>query len=253
MDALILEVLLGFGVGLLLGLMGGGGSILTVPALVYLIGQSPQAAVTASLVIVGTNSAFGAWFHRQHGTLNLRVALLFGGSGMAAAFIMAGVSKRFPPDLLMVAFASLMLLVGGMMLRRRGGASDTIAHPHGTAGIMLAGVGVGALTGLLGVGGGFLIVPALVMWVGLPIREAVGTSLVIIAANSLAGFLGHLGGATLDMQVVLAFALAGVLGTLTGVQLAQRIRPAALQRAFAVMVVILAVALLADNLSKLVA
>jgi uncharacterized membrane protein YfcA len=172
---------------------------------------------------------------------------------MAAAFIMAGVSKRFPPDLLMVAFASLMLLVGGMMLRRRGGASDTIAHPHGTAGIMLAGVGVGALTGLLGVGGGFLIVPALVMWVGLPIREAVGTSLVIIAANSLAGFLGHLGGATLDMQVVLAFALAGVLGTLTGVQLAQRIRPAALQRAFAVMVVILAVALLADNLSKLVA
>jgi uncharacterized membrane protein YfcA len=167
---------LGFGIGALLGLLGGGGSILTVPALVYLLGQTPQAAVTTSLVIVGVNSALGALFHRAQGALNWRVALVFGGAGMVASYLVANAARGLPPELLMTAFAVLMLAIGLLMLlrpvpQRPAGAPVTAWK------VVAGGVAVGALTGLLGVGGGFLIVPALVMLVGLPIREAVGTSL----------------------------------------------------------------------------
>ncbi len=111
--------------------------------------------------------------------------------------------------------------------------------------------GVGTLTGFLGVGGGFLIVPALVMWVGLPIRQAVGTSLVVIAMNSLAGFLGHLNGPPLDVQVVAIFVGAGLTGALLGARLAQTLHPAHLRRAFALFVLVLAFFLLVDNAQKL--
>ncbi|MGB3061854.1 MAG: sulfite exporter TauE/SafE family protein, partial [Anaerolineae bacterium] len=116
MNSLPLDLALGFVIGLSLGLLGGGGSILTVPALVYLVGQTPQVAITTSLAIVGATSALAALFHRAQGTLNWRVALLFGGAGMAASFLAAGLSKRFSPALLLVAFALLMLIIGGLML-----------------------------------------------------------------------------------------------------------------------------------------
>src|SRR5512147_2196300 len=106
---MLLDLTLGFAIGLSLGLLGGGGSILTVPMLVYLIGQTPQMAVTTSLAIVGANSALGAYFHRTQGTLNWRVALVFGGVGMVVAYASAGISKWFPSSILMVAFALLML------------------------------------------------------------------------------------------------------------------------------------------------
>ncbi|MDZ4672712.1 MAG: sulfite exporter TauE/SafE family protein, partial [Phototrophicales bacterium] len=114
MIALIFGI--GFGIGTLLGLLGGGGSILTVPALVYLVGQSPQVAVTTSLAIVGANSVMGAFFHRTDGGLNWRVALIFGGVGMITAYASAGVSKQFSPILLMIAFSLLMLVIGILMI-----------------------------------------------------------------------------------------------------------------------------------------
>ena len=243
-----LDAALGLLIGLSLGMLGGGGSILTVPALVYLVGQTPQAAVTASLVIVGTNSAMGAWFHRVQGTVHWRVALTFGGIGMLTAYLSAGWSKSVPPQVLMMAFASLMIVVGLYMLFSRPPQAE--AEPRGLSIILAAGALVGLVTGFLGVGGGFLIVPALVLLVGLPMQQAVGTSLVVIAMNSAAGFLGHLDGLQLDLLTVGIFAAAGVVGTLIGARLAHRIKPAMLRRLFALFVVGLGIFLLIDNLHQ---
>lgn len=245
-----LDLPLGFVIGLSLGLLGGGGSILTVPMLVYLVGQTPQAAVTASLAIVGANSALGAFFHRAQGTLDWRVALLFGGAGMIASYLSAGLSKLFSAAALLIAFAVLMILIGGLMLIRR-----TADHPHRSAAswpvVLASGAGVGVLTGFLGVGGGFLIVPALVMLIGLSMKTAIGTSLVIIAMNSLAGLLGHLTGAPLDGGLIVTFVGAGLIGTFAGARLSHRLPPDRLRAAFAVFVIGLALFLLYDNIPKL--
>jgi uncharacterized protein len=243
-----LDLILGFAIGLSLGLLGGGGSILTVPALVYLVGQSPQAAVTTSLAIVGANSLLGAWFHKGQGKLNGHVALVFGGAGMLAAYLSSGLSGFFSPQALMIAFAVLMLVVGALMLRRPYEAKGPRRSQPNLGIILISGVGVGLLTGALGVGGGFLIVPALVMLVGLPIYEAIGTSLVVIAANSLAGFLGHINSGMCDIPLVLVFVAAGLAGTYFGARLAGRLPANRLRQAFGFFVICLAIALLVDNL-----
>lgn len=245
--ALAVDIALGFVIGLTLGLLGGGGSILTVPALVYIVGVSPQAAVTASLVIVGMNSAMGAALHRKQGTLNWQVALVFGGSGMVVAYLSAGLSKQVSSHALLVLFALLMLVVGSLMLFSKPPKAEA-QRARGWWVTVASGAGVGLLTGFLGVGGGFLIVPALVMLVGLPMRAAVGTSLIVIAMNSLAGFLGHLSGPPVDWGMVALFVAAGFLGALAGARLVKRINPALLRRAFAIFVIGLALVLLADNL-----
>ncbi|KXK49376.1 MAG: hypothetical protein UZ13_03119 [Chloroflexi bacterium OLB13] len=247
---LILEIVLGLIIGLLLGLLGGGGSILTVPALVYVLGQPAQAAVTASLVIVGSSSAFGATMRRGSGSLNLAVALLFGLSGMAAAYVTANLAANIPSAVLMLMFALLMLVVGGMMIAGRHMERDEAPRSQPVK-VVAVGAGVGTLTGVLGVGGGFLIVPALVMWVGLPMAQAVGTSLIVIAMNSAAGLAGHLGGASLDWALIGTFALAGFAGTYVGTRLNARLGADALRKGFAVFVIALALILLVDNLGRL--
>jgi uncharacterized membrane protein YfcA len=252
MGTLLLDLVLGFGIGGSLGLLGGGGSILTVPALVYLIGQTPQVAVTTSLVIVGMNSALGAVFHRVQGTLNWRVALPFGGSGMVVSYLAAGLSKHFSSSLLLVAFAVLMLVIGALLIFRK----QTSEEVHGEFTLSLwkiigGGMLVGLLTGILGVGGGFLIVPALVMLVGLPMHHAVGTSLVVIAMNSAAGFLGHLTGLTLDLPLIVVFVATGLAGTYFGSRLSRHLDAALLRRVFAVFVIALALFLLHDYLPKI--
>lgn len=238
---------LGFAIGFLLSLLGGGGSILTVPVLVYIIGQTPQTAVATSLAIVGTNSTLGAFFHRSE--LNWRVALVFGGAGILVAYLAAGLSELVSPAVLMVLFALLMISVAGMMYFR-----PCPENPEQTTRqwwvILLSGAGVGLLTGFLGVGGGFLIVPALVILVGLPMQQAIGTSLVIIAVNSLSGFLGHLNKETLDVQLILLFTLAGFAGAFSGAQLAKRLPASQLRQGFVVFIFMLAVVLLYDNLPK---
>lgn len=253
METLLIPSVLGYVIGLVLGLLGGGGSILTVPALVYILGQTPQVAVTASLMIVGVNSAVGAMFHSKQGTLNWRVALAFGGVGMVTAYFAAGLSSLFSATVLMTAFATLMLIVGIFMIIRP--AKNTQARPDAErswAKVIGAGAVIGVLTGFLGVGGGFLIVPALVMLVGLPMQQAVGTSLVIIAMNSLSGFLGHLGETSMEVSLLLIFVVTGLLGTFTGTRLAQYIESKQLQRLFAGFILVLATLLLADNVTKLV-
>jgi uncharacterized protein len=249
---LVTETVLGFVIGLILGLLGGGGSILTVPALVYVVGLSPRAAVSASLVIVGLNGVTGALFQRSHGTLNWHVAIVFGGVGMAAAYLAAGISKQFSPTVLMIAFAILMVVVGAIMIRRQK-AEASERERAGLMIILLSGIGVGLLTGFLGVGGGFLIVPALVLLVGLPMKQAVGTSLIVIAMNSLAGFLGHVSDFSVDMALLAVFTLAGIAGTYLGTKAARHADPHLLRQLFAIFIIGLGLFLLADNVSKLLA
>lgn len=251
MPRLVLDLLLGFGIGLSLGMLGGGGSILTVPALVYLVGQSPQAAVTTSLAIVGANSALGVFFHNMDGTCNWRVAFVFGAGGMVAAYLAAGLSKLFSSAALMISFALLMSLIGIYMLAQRDRVirAENPNHPNWLL-IALVGIAVGVLTGVLGVGGGFLIVPALVLLVGLPISQAVGTSLIVITANSFAGLFGHLSTPGFDLNLTLIFVAAGLGGTFLGSQLANKLPASRLRQAFAVFVIVLAIFLLFDNLPK---
>lgn len=247
----LMNLIFGFLIGLSLGLLGGGGSILTVPVLVYLAGQSPQTAITTSLAIVAANSTFGSFFHQRAGALNWPVALEFGSIGMVAAYLTAGLSKALSPALVMVLFAVLMLAIGSLMIfNRRIETIQEISQQRSIWVVLAAGLGVGMLTGLLGVGGGFLIVPALVFLVRLPMIQAVGTSLVIIAANSIAGFLGHLSD-PIDFWVILVFAGAGVFGTYFGSQWNHQLPARKLRQYFGGFVFVLALFLLVDNLHKM--
>lgn len=244
-----LEILLGFAIGLSLGLLGGGGSILTVPALVYLLGQSPQTAVTTSLAIVSANSLMGATFHRIQGTLNWRIALVFGWVGMLTAFLASGFSKLIPPTVLLIAFAVLMLFIGSFLLLRKDTLGTVSEKPLWIT--LLSGAVIGVLTGILGVGGGFLIVPALVILVGLPMQTAVGTSLVIITMNSIAGLLGHIHDNSIQPILILVFIISGLGGTFVGSRLVKYLPAKKLQTVFAWFVILLAIFLLVDNFNKL--
>lgn len=249
---ILLDITLGLGIGLSLGLIGGGGSILTVPALVYLVGQSPQTAITTSLAIVGINSLSGVFFHHKKHSINWRIAWLFGGSGMLAAYLSADLSAAISPEVLLVLFAILMSLVAIRMLLGSNNPAKESPQPRGLAVIVLAGLGVGILTGFLGVGGGFLIVPALVLLVGLPMAQAIGTSLVIITLNSLAGFIGHLQYAACDIPILIIFSLAGSLGVFVGARFCHKLSGQTLHRLFAIFVFGLALFLFWDNLPKLI-
>jgi uncharacterized protein len=240
-------------IGLLLGWLGGGGSILTVPVLVYVVGQSPAAAVTTSLVIVGINSAFGSWLRRHSGAIQWPMAGIFGGVGVVGAILGSRFTHLVSGETLLLLFAALMLVVAGLMLRpprSSAPAGEPIEVRWFTVG--LAGLGVGVLTGFLGVGGGFLIVPALVMLLGLSMIQAIATSLPIIAINSAAGLAGHLMQGGLDWGVVVRFVSLGGIGMLLGVALARRTSPTGLRRAFAWFVIGVALYILARSVAPLV-
>ena len=212
-------VVLGLVIGVLLGLLGGGGSILAVPALVYGAGEPLARAVPASLLVVGISSATALLPRLRGGQIRWRIALVFGAAGMLAAFGGAAVNRLLPEDVVLLGFAALMIAAGVRMLRPTGDAGGDCALPGGGVNwrgclpkSIGSGVAVGFLTGLLGVGGGFLIIPALVLLLGLPMAVAVGTSLVIVTLNSAAGFAAHAGSVQLDWQLLAAFAGAAVAG-----------------------------------------
>ena len=246
-NTLLLAVLIGVGIGWSLGMLGGGGSILTVPALVYLLNQDVHLAAATSLVIVGTNSLMGATMHYRHGNVRLREAVQFGGYGLVAAFVGAKISRHVDDQVLMIAFAMLMLVVAAFMLRRQ---HSTHAHavPLAWWKVMLGGVGVGLLTGFLGVGGGFLILPALVVLLGLSMRDAVGSSLVVIAMNCIAGLLGHLSDGALQWGLIGTLIVGGALGILFGTWSARRLPMVRLHQMFAVGVAVLGMVVLVNNI-----
>lgn len=211
MSAVVLALLAGAVVGLALGGMGGGGSVLAVPALVYLLGFSPVEATTASLVIVAITTATSLYAHGRDGNVRWRAGLLFGAAGLLPAVLGGLLAARLPDALLTAAFSVLATVAAAGMLRARDEAPAT--GGTNTARAAGAGAGLGAVTGLLGVGGGFLGVPALVRVVGLPMRAAVGTSLLVITLTSTASLAARGGTlSALDWTVVGPFTAAAVLG-----------------------------------------
>lgn len=226
-------------IGLALGLTGAGGSILTLPVLVYLADIPPRQAVGLSLLIVGLAALAGAWQRARAGELHLKAAGMFVISGMLGAVAGARFTHLVSPPALLISFAALMILVGvRMLLPQKSGPQP--APECRPLRCLLAGGGVGILTGFLGVGGGFLLVPALVKFARLPIRTATGTSLAIIAANSAAGFVSHLGASPTPWRLATVFALIAVAGVLAGGKLASRVPEKALRRGFALLVLLTA-------------
>lgn len=217
-------------VGLMLGLLGGGGSILMVPLLTYVAGMPTTEAITASLVVVGATSAVSVVGHARAGRVRWRTGLLFGATGMAGAFAGGLIGGHLPGRMLMAAFAVLMVITAvAMLLGRR---AVTAAEGTSPGRVLLIGAGVGLVTGLLGAGGGFLIVPALTLLAGLPVTAAVGTSLLVIAMNSAAGLAGHLTAVPIDWRLTGAVTAAAVLGSLVGARLLTRVPAEKLRRGF---------------------
>lgn len=235
-------------VGLVLGLVGGGGSIVTVPVLVYVAGLPPADAVALSLPVVGTTAAFGALLHLRRGNADLRAAAVFAVTGMAGAFLGAPLTRLAPGPVLLLLFAALMAAVGVRMLP--GGRSPDAGTTAGCRPLVCggAGLGIGILTGFLGVGGGFLIVPALLRFARSPMHRAVGTSLLVIAANSAAGFAAHLSQAAPHLPLAAALTGAALVGMVGGTLLGRRLRPQSLKNAFAGVALAVAAYLFVVNL-----
>jgi uncharacterized membrane protein YfcA len=260
MDAhLLIGLTLSAAIGLSLGLIGGGGSIITVPVLVYVIGVDAREAVGMSLAVVGVTSLIGASLHHRRGTVNPRAGALFGAAGILGAYFGSRLTYLVPPSVLLLSFAALMLTIAALMLaQRRGGAKqeaaaagETVGHRASTIKAIAAGLVVGALTGFLGVGGGFLVVPALVLFGGLTMKEAVGTSLLVIAINCAAGLLGHLQYGGFDLRLTFLVTALAAFGTLAGTALSHRMSPARLRTGFAMFTIAVAFFLVAKNYSVL--
>lgn len=232
-------------IGLTLGLLGSGGSILTVPILVYLLGKDGKIAITESLAIVGGIAAIGAIPHARAKNVRWMTAILFGIPGMAGAYLGSIIGGYLPGALQLVIFAIVMLTAAWFMLRKsaRKPSTPTQSAPARDTPavwlVVLEGFAVGIMTGLVGVGGGFLIVPSLVLLAGLSMHHAVGTSLVIIVLNSFAAFFRYQTEYTIDWRIIGIFIVIGGLGTLAGKVVGSRIDQRSLKRIFAYFLIVM--------------
>jgi uncharacterized membrane protein YfcA len=234
-----LALLGAIGIGLSLGLTGAGGSILTLPVLVYLAGIPPKQAVGLSLLIVGAAALAGAWQRAKAGEVHFKAAGMFVLSGMTGAVLGARLTHLLSPRALMITFAVLMVVVAVRMLlpRKSGIQSAPECRPMRC---LLAGGAVGVLTGFLGVGGGFLLMPALAKFARLPLRVATGTSLAVIACNSASGFVSHLGETPTPWLLAAVFSAIAAAGVLVGGKIASRLPEKILRQSFAMLVLVTA-------------
>ncbi|SNR86562.1 sulfite exporter TauE/SafE family protein [Blastococcus mobilis] len=244
---------LGLLIGLSLGALGGGGSILTVPALVYVIGQDARAATTSSLFIVGISSVIAALGHARSGQVRWGVGVVFGATGIAAGFAGTAANQLVDPDVLLLAFAAVIVVAAvGMLANSRGeepappqqnDAQEPARRwtPGRIGKVGGAGLVVGFMTGFFGVGGGFVIVPALTLALGMSMPQAVATSLVVISINSAGALLARAGTAHFDWAVIVPFTLAAIAGSLGGKTVTDRVPGTTLTRAFAVLLIAVAV------------
>ncbi|MEY2229330.1 sulfite exporter TauE/SafE family protein [Streptomyces sp. BF23-19] len=247
MSTLLLALAAGAVIGLALGALGGGGSVLAVPALIYLLGFTPAAATTASLIIVTATSATALYAHATSGSVRWKTGALFAAAGIPPAVAAGLLAGRLPEAALTAAFAATAALAAAAMLRTP--ATDRQSKPVRPARAAGAGAGLGAVTGFLGVGGGFLAVPALVSVLGLRMRAAVGTSLLVITVNSLAALTARAGAHTpLHWAVITPFTGAAILGAWDGKRLAGKISGPTLQRIFAAALLAVAALMLTDAL-----
>jgi uncharacterized membrane protein YfcA len=238
-------------IGLTLGMLGAGGSILTVPVFVYVLGFDAKAAIAMSLPVVATTSLVGAAGHWRAGNVDSRAVVAFAPLAMLGALAGARLAALVSGPAQLAILGTVMLAAGGLMLRDGAVRDRAEAVPAAKAGrralLVLSGLGVGVLTGLVGVGGGFLIVPALVLVGGVPMKRAVGTSLVVIALSTLTAFVAHHGEVSIAWRVVVLFTALTVGGALIGTRLVRAVPARALRSAFGVVVVLLALLLLFEN------
>ena len=245
----IIVVALAVLVGLSLGLLGGGGSILVVPLLTYIAGLDPREAIATSLFVVGATSLVSMIGHARKGHVQWRTGLIFGAAGMVGAFLGGLAGGHIPGTILMIAFAIMMIATAGAMIKgrkNRDGQSHT--HDHPLWRILLDGLVVGAATGLVGAGGGFLVVPALVLLAGLPMTAAVGTSLLVIAMKSFAGLAGYMTSVSLDWPLVAAVTAAAVAGSFIGLRLTSVVPEQALRKGFGYFVLLMGAFVLSQEL-----
>lgn len=256
---MLLTLSLSIIIGLMLGLLGGGGSILTVPMLVYILHIEPKLAITTSFVVVALSSIIALIPHARRRAVCWKSGLLFGLSGMTGAFGGGRLAANFSNDALMIVFGAISFTVGLLMLLRNQGSANEAGASHQILNVcplqapvlrlLFDGFFVGALTGLVGVGGGFLIVPALTLWVGLQMQGAIGTSLLVIAMNACAGLMGYSQHVIPDMSLTAWVATGAIIGSFLGALLSCKIRPLALRKVFGVMVISIALYVLSQTLS----
>ena len=229
---MILGYALALVIGLMLGLLGGGGSILTVPVLHYVMGYEVKEAIPMSLVVVGLASGFGAVTHWRAGTVHWRSALAFAPPAIAGTVLGAELGLRVDAGVQLLVFALVMLAAAVSMLRPA--QSDEPHRPRPLPVLMLIGAGVGVLTGFVGVGGGFIYVPALVLLGGLAIQSAIGTSLVLIMVSCVAGVLRYHGALALDWRAMALFVSIAIVGVAAGSRLVPYLSQQVLKKSFAI-------------------
>lgn len=236
---------LGMLVGLLLGAFGGGGGVVAVPALVYGLGQDARTATAGSVLVVGIVSFTGVLARGRSRTLDWRTGLVVGLAGIPAAWGGSVANRAVPEAVLLLSFAVLTVAVAVLMLvrsRSRAAGSTPVVRSRLDARrvtrLVATGVAVGFLTGFLGVGGGFLVVPALTLVLGVPIAVAVGTSLLILTLNSASAVLARVGHFDVDWSVLGPFVALAVAGALLGKVVADRVSGTVLTRAFAVLLIV---------------
>lgn len=236
-------------IGVSLGLLGGGGSILAVPLLVYVADLPPKEAIATSLLVVGATSAVGVLPHARAHRVRWRTGLIFGLAGMTGAYAGGRLAEFIPAAVLLTGFAIMMLATAIAMIRgRRSPEGKPVPHELPVFRVILEGVVVGLVTGLVGAGGGFLVVPALALLGGLPMPVAVGTSLVVIAMKSFAGLAGYLSSVSINWGLATAVTAAAIVGSFLGGRLAGELPADVLRKAFGWFVVVMGVFVLAQQL-----
>jgi len=228
-------------VGLSLGLLGGGGSVLMVPVFVYVAKVPVSEAIAMSLLTVGLSSAAGSAKYFKQGFVNKRLVLLFIVPGIPASLLGARLARSFSPELLLFMFSLLMILISTILFTkppRKSEAIEAVTCRPSLVFSALIGAGIGFLTGLLGVGGGFLIVPAIALMMRCSLYTAIGTSLAVISVNSITGFIGYLSLMSINLPLTIVFLFSTVGGALLGSRLSAKVSAAFLQKGFAVLVFI---------------
>ena len=251
----VLAIGVGSAVGLLLGATGGGGMLVAIPLLVYVVGVPVQKATAMSLVVVGYSALFGAWQESRHGRVRGLAALLFSSTGMVAAWIGAHGHELVSGEVVLVLFGVFLMIIGLWTFRHRGieqqeNGEDGCAQQFSLNCAVKAlsiGFGVGLLTGFFGIGGGFVIVPTLMYVMGFPIRMAVGTSFLIIALISLGGIVGHLKLSDIDFSLTALVIIGSLGGMVIGARVRKMIDEQSLRKAFALLAGGIGVLLVLDN------
>ncbi|PIK16413.1 sulfite exporter TauE/SafE family protein [Halobacteriovorax sp. JY17] len=243
-------------IGLSLGLLGGGGSILTVPILVYVMKMDAKLAIALSLAIVGMTSLIGVIPHFKNKNVDLKMVLIFGPFAMVGTFGGAKISQFISGQSQLIFFAIIMIIAAFFMFRGREEVERATLEKNSSKKdlffLALQGIFVGIITGVVGVGGGFLIVPALVLLAKSPMKKAVGTSLLLIALNSLTGFMGYLDQVTVPWEFLFKFSSCSIVGIFIGSYLVRFISQNTLKKGFAIFLILMGLFILYKNKETLI-